>query len=186
MNRINSAVEKIRSRGCLSRSLAMLCALLLTACASQTPYAPANGSSYGYTEQELTSDRYRVTFTGNTSTSADRVQDYALLRAAELTVQKGNDWFEVVARDQESEARSSGPGTRVTRTTVPTTQTSCGLLGCTTRHSSAYTGMSMETPVRERQRYVSRLEIVMGQGEPQDPNRVYNARELIESIRARL
>jgi hypothetical protein len=60
------------------------------------------------------------------------------------------------------------------------------LLGCTTRHSTAYTGMSLESPARERQRYVSRLEIVMGQGEPQDSNRVYNARELIESIRARL
>lgn len=168
------------------KCIAVLSMLIMAACASQTPYVAANGSNYGYTEQELTTDRYRVTFTGNTSTSADRVQDYALLRAAELTVQKGHDWFEVTSRDHESESNSSGPATRVTRSTTPTTQTSCGLLGCTTRHSTAYTGMSVETPARERQRYVSRLEIVMGQGEPQDPNRVYNARELIESIRARI
>jgi len=181
MNRINSAVRKVTSK-----AMALIAVLALTACASQTPYAPANGNSYGYTEQELTTDRYRVAFTGNTSTSADHVQDYALLRAAELTVQKGNDWFEVVSRDQESESRSNGPSASVTRTARPTTETRCGLLGCTTRQSTAYTGMSMEAPVRERQRYVSRLEIVMGQGEPQDPSRVYNARELIESIRARM
>ncbi len=181
MIRINSAAGKL-----VSNTLGFLSVLALAACASQTPYVPATGNSHGYSEQELTADRHRVTFTGNTSTSADQVQDFALLRAAELTVQKGNDWFEVVSRDQESETRGNGPSAGVTRSTVPTTETRCGLLGCTTRQSPAYTGMRMEAPARERQRYVARMEIVMGQGEPQDPNRVYNARELIESIRARM
>ena len=83
-------------------------ALFMAACSSTTTYQPAEKrGGYGYTETELGKDRYRVTFTGNTVTDKETVNDYALLRAAELTLQQGYDWFQLVNRDTESKSRTS-------------------------------------------------------------------------------
>lgn len=80
----------------------------LVACAtSPTPYQAAS-NGFGYREQQLESNRYRVTFAGNSATSLDAVQDYALYRAAELTVANGHDYFRVVNRSTDT--RSSGVG----------------------------------------------------------------------------
>ena len=47
-------------------------AAALTACASgPTPYAPAGESRYGLTEQQVESDRYRISFSGNSLTDRD-------------------------------------------------------------------------------------------------------------------
>jgi len=75
--------------------------LMLSACATPTPYQPlAHGSqvSGGYSEQRLEENRYRVTFSGNSLTSRERVENYLLYRAAELTVQAGYDGFTMVTR----------------------------------------------------------------------------------------
>jgi outer membrane protein TolC len=73
--------------------------LLLTGCASApTPYQAAQGG-FGYSEQQIEENRYRVSFAGNSATSRQTVEDYLLYRAAELTVQNGHDWFEVVDRN---------------------------------------------------------------------------------------
>lgn len=77
---------------------------LLGACATETPYQPGEGR-YGYSEQQIEKNRYRVTFSGNPSTPRETVQNYLLYRAAELTVQNGYDYFTVVDRDVERETR---------------------------------------------------------------------------------
>lgn len=87
-----------------------VCALLLglAACTSKpTPYEAASGN-FGYRDQQLETNRYRVSFSGNSATSPEAVQDYALYRAAELTLASGHDYFRVVDRNMES--RSSGVG----------------------------------------------------------------------------
>ena len=43
--------------------------------------------------------RYRVTFHGGPGAPPAQVQDYALLRAADLTLADGYDWFRVTDRD---------------------------------------------------------------------------------------
>ena len=79
--------------------LVVLLGLLLAACAGKpTPYQQAQGG-YGYSEQRIEENRYRVSFAGNSATSRPTVEDYLLYRAAELTVQNGHDWFEVADRD---------------------------------------------------------------------------------------
>jgi hypothetical protein len=89
----------------LGSALAMLS---LLACASApTPYHEATGR-YGYRDQQLESNRYRVSFAGNSATPLDSVQDYALYRAAELTRASGHDHFKVVGRSTDT--RSSGAG----------------------------------------------------------------------------
>lgn len=80
---------------------ALLLGLLLAACAA-TPYQPV-AKGYGYTEQKLEADRYRVSFAGNSRTSRDTVQDYLMYRAAELTLQQGYDYFVVVGNAAHSE-----------------------------------------------------------------------------------
>ena len=80
----------------------------LLACASSpTPYRSAS-DRFGYSEQQLESNRYRVSFAGNAATGLDTVRDYALFRAAELTVATGHDYFKVV--NQSTDTRSSGVG----------------------------------------------------------------------------
>jgi hypothetical protein len=73
--------------------------LLLAACAGgPTPYQQAH-DGYGYSDQRIEENRYRVSFAGNSATTRQTVEDYLLYRAAELTVQTGHDWFEVVHRN---------------------------------------------------------------------------------------
>jgi hypothetical protein len=73
--------------------------LLLAACAGgPTPYQQAQ-DGYGYSDQRIEENRYRVNFAGNPATTRQTVEDYLLYRAAELTVQTGHDWFEVVHRN---------------------------------------------------------------------------------------
>lgn len=89
-----------RTVGWLSTTLAAL--LLLAACASSpTPYQAAGSGDFGYREQQIEEDRYRVSFAGNSATSRQTVEDFLLYRAAELTVQNGHDYFEVVDRSTD-------------------------------------------------------------------------------------
>ena len=92
----------------LRRLGAALLLLGLGACASApTPYRAAS-DGFGYRDQQIESNRYRVSFSGNAATDLDAVQDYALYRAAELTLANGADYFRVV--DRNTESRSTGVG----------------------------------------------------------------------------
>ena len=87
----------------------------LAACATATPYQPAvrtaQGPQNGFYEMPLEGNRWRVGFAGNTVTSRQQVEDALLLRAAELTLQRGFDHFVAVNRATERDVsyRSSGP-----------------------------------------------------------------------------
>jgi hypothetical protein len=94
-------------------ALAVVLGLLLAACAGgPTPYQQAR-DGYGYSEQRIEENRYRVSFAGNSATSRQTVEDYLLYRAAELTVQTGHDWFEVVDRNTVQEHPGYGGSPQV-------------------------------------------------------------------------
>jgi hypothetical protein len=89
----------------------VVAALMLSACATPTPYQPrVRGAtvSGGYSEQRLEENRYRVMFTGNSLTSRERVENYLLYRAAELTKQAGYDGFTIVARATDPHSYTTG------------------------------------------------------------------------------
>ena len=94
------------------------CSLALAGCASPTPYQPLrpdNDVSGGYSNQRISNDQYRVTFSGNDMTSRQTVENYLLYRAAELTVQQGYDWFAMTDRNTDRKSRTYvdhpfGPG----------------------------------------------------------------------------
>jgi hypothetical protein len=85
---------------------AALAALALSACATATPYQPAGPNNRnGFSEYQVESNRFRVSFHGNSVTSRETVEAYLLFRAAELTLQNGYDWFETVDRNTERDTR---------------------------------------------------------------------------------
>jgi len=68
--------------------------LVLAGCMTPSPYAPrVEGSDTGYTDQALTQNRYRITFTGNSATPRETVEGYLLLRAAEVARAAGYESF---------------------------------------------------------------------------------------------
>jgi hypothetical protein len=72
----------------------LIAAGLLAGCMTPTPYAPrTEGQRTGYTDRALTQTRYRVTFTGNSVTPRETVENYLLLRAAEVTRAAGYPAF---------------------------------------------------------------------------------------------
>lgn len=67
-----------------------LALILLSGCA--TSYHP-NSFSGGYTETQLAENIWRVSFEGNGYTRQQRAEDFALLRCAEVTLEKGFTHF---------------------------------------------------------------------------------------------
>lgn len=51
-----------------------------------------------YTVETVAANRYRVTYTGPEDAKPAVVADRALARAAQVTLDKGNEWFEVASK----------------------------------------------------------------------------------------
>src|SRR5882757_3581221 len=85
-------------------------ATLMTAgCATESTYRPATGSGFardGYSDRQIEANRFMVTFSGNSYTSRDTVEKYLLYRAAELTLQHGDDYFILSDRQTDHRTRS--------------------------------------------------------------------------------
>lgn len=81
--------------------LSVAAALSLAACATPQPtfYGPAAGpQAVGFSEFRIEPGRYRVTFRGGAGAPEAQVSDYALLRAADLALADGYEWFRVYSR----------------------------------------------------------------------------------------
>jgi len=149
-----------------------LVALGLAACSiSPTPYQ-AIGEDGGYTDQQLESDRYRVKFEGNSATPRETVEDYALYRAAELTLQTGNDYFKVVSKEVEpviGSVRGVTPG-----------------FGIGVGGGSGDFGIGVSTGFgggRPDYSYVTYLDIIVYEGEkPEDDREAYVAFDVIDRL----
>lgn len=83
--------------------LAFAATLALSACAtSPTLYQPAaTPAGVGFSDYRIEPGRYRITFRGGSGAPMAQVSDYALLRAAELALQDGYEWFRVSDRFSE-------------------------------------------------------------------------------------
>ncbi|HZZ66812.1 MAG TPA: hypothetical protein VFE18_01440 [Phenylobacterium sp.] len=91
------------------RLLTLILAAGLCGCISPTPYQAAihgGPNAGGYSELRIEPDRWRVTFAGNAVTSRETVEGYLLFRAAEVTLQNGGDWFMMVDRQTDRDART--------------------------------------------------------------------------------
>lgn len=87
-------------------------ALTLVACATATPYQPSAGgvNSYGFSDTKIETGKYRVNFRGNSSTERATVENYILLRAAELTLADGLGHFVVIEEDEAGRSNFNTTG----------------------------------------------------------------------------
>ncbi|MDB5455367.1 MAG: hypothetical protein JWP92_952 [Caulobacter sp.] len=148
-------------------------AALLSACATApTLYGPrTTPQSTGFSEYRLEAGRYRVSFRGGPGAPIEQISDYALLRAAELTVRDGYDWFRISDRVTESTGQASGP-----RLSVGGGSSSYG------RRSSVGLGVGTSFNLGGGPAIIRTIEVVFGKGaRPKDAD-AYDAREIIQSI----
>jgi hypothetical protein len=88
---------------------ALAASTLLSACATESTYRPAVGRGFersGYSDRQIEDNRFQVSFAGNSYTSRDTVEKYLLFRAAELTVQRGFDYFVFADRNVDKSTRT--------------------------------------------------------------------------------
>ncbi|MBI1330792.1 MAG: hypothetical protein GC166_12925 [Alphaproteobacteria bacterium] len=97
---MNSVQDIVRKRYSLF-TVAMLAAFL-TGCASGPPYYGPKQHAIGYTDERLGDNRYRVTYAGGISTRRQTVEDYLLLRSAEVTLASGFSHFVFDTRDTKA------------------------------------------------------------------------------------
>lgn len=151
--------------------IAALMTLGLSACES-APSAYPNGP--GFYETRIEQNRYRITYRAEGRMPRERAEDFTLLRAADLTLAQGYDWFRVVSR-QGSADRRSGPVL-----SLGTGNTSFG------RRSAVGVGVGTSFQLGGPPAQTIIYEVMMGKGAlPQDRD-AYDAADVAASIRGRL
>lgn len=139
---------------------------------SPTPYQPA-ADGYGYAEQQIEQNRYRVSFSGNSATSRETVENYLLYRAAQLTLESGYDHFAIVNRELEA----GGSGLAGPRVGVGVGSGGGGNVGLGVGISTLLGGAPSA-------RYAAFADVVMYRGEkPSDDTSTYDAREIVRRLR---
>ncbi|WP_411820665.1 hypothetical protein ABFZ85_05290 [Hyphococcus formosus] len=157
--------------------LVLIAAVGLGACTTVGPmtYGPADAKGFGYEDTQIESDRHRITYRGSGDMPPEQVEDYALLRAGEITIAKGYDWFRVIARDVSGEERGgvgigAGFGT-----------------GSYGRRSSVGVGVGGDLgTVGGRTFYTARIEVLLGRGAPPEDGQYFDAREIVDTIGGRV
>jgi hypothetical protein len=161
-------------------------AFALGACATTAPPPPytaaPTSAALGYSETQIESNRYFVNYRAPSGAEVSVLQDYALLRAAELTLANNREWFWVDRRTTDQPMSSSSYG-----------GSSVGIGiggGSWGRRSGASVGVGINVPLggrpsAERARSAT-LEIRFGEGaKPDDPN-AYDARSVQTNLRSRV
>ena len=154
--------------------------LALTGCMTLAPYGPQTAQgSQGYSEYRIDSEHWRVTYNGVGAPGP--VADMALLRAADLTVEQGYDWFEVTQRYVDGRPDSAG-GFRPSMSVGYGGGSYGGRYG---RYSSSGVGVGVGLNFQGPSPTSTTLEIVMGRGQAPGQAETYDARSVQQSLRAR-
>ena len=166
-----------------TKIMLVLAVVVMAGCASQPDYRQAQKGGFGYTESKLSDTQFRVHFKAKGSDKS-KAMDYAMLRAAELTLLEGYDWFVVTDRE-----------TLVDKETVQTTPTAgfsqryarvteCGVLTCRT---SYHPTTQFETGVfiggAQQSEIESILSIELGKGTRPTSATSFDAREVRDNLK---
>lgn len=93
----------------MTRYIVFCAAVLLAACATApvaTYEAATNPNTSGYLTMPADNGRHTVVYTGTRGMTKEQVAQFALLRAAELTTESGQEWFAVInTQTQDVELR---------------------------------------------------------------------------------
>lgn len=157
--------------------IAPLLALSLAACetTANAPYAQASGpQAAGYSELRLEQNRFRVTYRGSAKLDQGRVEDLALLRAADLALANGYDWFRVTGRYADMQA-PRGP-----TVSLGTGGTSFG------GNSAVGLGLGTSFALGGSGTRAVTLEVQLGRGSRPNDRDAYSAADVARSIRQRI
>ena len=149
-----------------------LCAGLSACASAPTVYTAANGpEAVGFSSYRIEPGRYRVTFRGGPGGSPEQVADYALLRAADIALADGYDWFRVSDRSMRHVGSNNGP-----RVSLGTGGGSYG------RGGGVGIGLGTSFDLGGGPALTQTLEVVMGKGEKPPGADVYDARGLRSAL----
>ena len=156
--------------------LASVIAIGVTACATRPlVYAPAAGpNAPGFSDTRVESDRYRISYRAPVEAPSARLYDFALLRAAEVTLQQGSDWFRVTNRSDDVR------GARGPRLSLGTGGYDYG------RSSAVGVGVGGGFYLGGGPTQSVTLEIQLGKGPVPSDRDVYDARDVSRTIGARI
>ncbi len=150
-----------------------LAALSLGACATPTVFAPAaKPGASGYTETRIESDRWRISFRGGSDAGRERVADLTLLRAAQVTLTQGYDWFRITQRYGD-----------VLPPRGPTLSIGGGSASYGRGGGSEFGVGVGGIPLGGGPILSETLEVAMGKGQPAHEPDVYDAHDVARSIR---
>ncbi|RUO63747.1 CC0125/CC1285 family lipoprotein [Pseudidiomarina insulisalsae] len=160
----------------------LACSLLLTACATQPDYRPAEDGGYGYNETKITETNYQVEFKAR-GTDKGAAMNYALLRAGEVTLNNGYDWF-VITHRSTSVDKETVYGTGYDYMAPGDMVTYCSVVRCYTRyyprsafHAGIHVGGRTDSDIQ-----VS-LDIKLGSGPQPDSKYSYDASEVVANLK---
>ena len=169
-----------------TKIMLVLAVLIIAGCASQPDYRQADKGGFGYNESKLSDTQYRVHFKAK-GTDKGKAMDYAMLRAAELTLLEGYDWFVVTDRE-----------TLVDKETVQTTPTAgfsqryarvtdCGVLTCrTSYHPTSQFETGVFVGGSQKSEIESILSIELGKGTRPTSATSFDAREVRENLQPKV
>lgn len=171
----------------MTTRIVLIAALLaLTGCASSPRYVAADSASdHGYYTRQISENRYRVNYNGSRRTGLQDTRDYALLRAAEITLAHNYEWFEVVDREAATTAaREPHAEVGFGYERAYYTERNCGLLGCSQRtRPVTYSTWSIDSHSHHAEtRHSYSLEILMGKGKMPQDGRYYDAEQVKKSL----
>lgn len=156
--------------------LVLLACASVSACATApTLYGPApKPDAIGFSDYRIEPGRYRVTFRGGPGAPIEQVADYALLRAADLAIADGYDWFRVTDRFTRQSGVDSGP------------RVSIGAGGGSGGYRSGVgVGLGTSFDLGGGPSLSQTIEILAGKGERPRDGDVYDARAVRREIGAR-
>ena len=83
---------------------ALVLGAVLTGCAVEPSYFGPAGPDHptGYTDQQIDQNRFRVSYQGNSQTPRVTVENFLLLRSAQVALQAGYPFFEFDTRDTKT------------------------------------------------------------------------------------
>lgn len=153
-------------------------AITLSACATgPTIYAPSQNSGLGFATQQIEDNRFQISFTGK---NADEARNLALLRAAEVTKERGFSHFKVVGSGVEGDQHRRSP-----------VSTSVGLgIGSGGYRRGTRTNVGVGININDLGRALNgnkvtaNLEVILSNG-GQTADNLYRADSIIKSIGAR-
>ncbi|WP_258808030.1 CC0125/CC1285 family lipoprotein [Pseudidiomarina sp. CB1] len=152
----------------------------LVACSAHSVYQPANDRGFGYADKQLATDMYWVRYKSR-DTDANQATDYALLRAAELTIAQGYEWFVVSEKDVTGKRLAHNTETSVDVDTIADcTSDLCGSVPASRKYGSD--GVNIEQA--ERADFTVELTVLFGRGERPEPKFVYDAQQVIDAHQA--